>query len=102
MTVADGLLRAQALDAYETIPSLEKHGELTRLILAEVSLLTEKYRNVRRHDVPHIAELAGLLDVFWQEVEMENTRGAAKDPAFYPEAVRVAEPAQVREATAAG
>jgi hypothetical protein len=72
MTVeADGLQRARALEAYEAIPSLDHHGELTRLILAEVSLLTEKYRNVRRHEVPHIQELAGLLDVLWQEVEME-------------------------------
>lgn len=68
---ADGLLRARALAAYEAIPSLDYHGELTRLILAEVSLLTEKYRHVRRHEVPHIQELAGLLDVLWQEVEME-------------------------------
>ena len=66
----DGILRAQALEAYEAIPSLDVHGELTRLILTEVALLTRKYRCVRRHDVPHIAELTGLLDVFWQEVEM--------------------------------
>ena len=71
MTPSDGLLRAQAFEAYEAIPSLDAHGELTRLILAEVSLLTEKYRNVRRHDVPHIKELSGLLDVLWQEVEMD-------------------------------
>lgn len=73
---ADGLLRAQALEAYEAIPSLDSHGELTRLILTEVSLLTEKYRHVRRHQVPHIEELAGLLDVLWQEVEMEFTAKA--------------------------
>ena len=66
------------LRAHEAIPSLDTHGELTRLILAEVSLLTEKYRLVRRHDVPHISELAGLLDVFWQEVEMDFA--AARDP----------------------
>lgn len=71
MADTDGLLRAQALEAYEAIPSLDSHGELTRLILTEVSLLTEKYRYVRRHQVPHIEELAGLLDVLWQEVEME-------------------------------
>nr|WP_295369980.1 hypothetical protein [uncultured Sphingosinicella sp.] len=72
MTVdVDGLRRARALEAYEAIPSLDHHGELTRLILAEVSLLTEKYRHVRRHEVPHIQEIAGLLDVLWQEVEME-------------------------------
>ena len=65
----EALLRAQAIEAYEAIPSLDTHGELTRLILAEVSLLTEKYRLVRRHDIPHIRELAGLLDVFWQEVK---------------------------------
>jgi hypothetical protein len=70
MVDCDGMMRAQALEAYEAIPSLDAHGELTRLILAEVSLLTEKYRHVRRHDVPHIEELAGLLDVLWQEVEM--------------------------------
>lgn len=69
---SDCMLRAQAFEAYEAIPSLDLHGENIRLILAEVSLLTEKYRCVRRHDVPHIAELAGLLDVLWQEVEMAN------------------------------
>jgi hypothetical protein len=72
MAASDGLLRAQAIEAYEAIPSLDAHGELTRLILAEVSLLAHKYRYVRRHDVPHIEELAGLLDVLWQEVEMVN------------------------------
>ena len=77
MADCDGLLRAQALEAYEAIPSLDTHGELTRLILAEVTLLTQKYRNVRRHDVPHIQELAGLLDVLWQEVEMVAARGPA-------------------------
>lgn len=71
MTDCDALLRAKAVEAYEAIPSLDAHGELTRLILAEVSLLTEKYRHVRRHDVPHIQELSGLLDVLWQEIEME-------------------------------
>jgi len=74
MILSDGLLRAEALGAYEAIPSLDTHGEVTRLILTEVSLLTEKYRHVRRHDVPHIAELAGLLDLLWQEVEMETAR----------------------------
>lgn len=68
---SDGVLRVQAVEAYDAIPSLDRHGELTRLILAEVSLLTEKYRKVRRHDVPHIKEIAGLLDVLWQEVEMD-------------------------------
>ncbi len=66
----DSALRVQAMEAYEAIPSLDAHGEMTRLILTEVSLLAEKYRNVRRHDVPHIREIAGLLDVLWQEVEM--------------------------------
>jgi hypothetical protein len=72
----DGLLRAQAIEAYEGIPSLDAHGELTRLILAEASLLAQKYRYVRRHDIPHIAELVGLIDVLWQEVEMANVRRA--------------------------
>ena len=80
MTQSDGQLRAQAFEAYESIPSLDAHGELTRLILAEVSLLTEKYRLVRRHDIPHIRELAGLLDVFWQEVEMRIADKAPKEP----------------------
>lgn len=73
-TTSDSALRAQVLDAYEAIESLEDHGELVRLILAEVTLLSEKYRNVRRHDVPHVSELAGLLDVLWQEVEMVQSR----------------------------
>ena len=76
MSECEGLLRARALEAYEAIPSLDAHGELTRLILAEVALLTKKYRCVRRHDVPHIAELSGLLDVLWQEVEMAEAGGA--------------------------
>lgn len=80
MTAPDALLRAQALEAYEAVPSLDAHGELTRLILAEVSLLTEKYRHVRRHDVPHIQELSGLLDVLWQEIEMELSAADAPVP----------------------
>ena len=81
MNVTEGLLRAQALEAYESISSLDTHGELARLILAEVTLLAEKYRNVRRHEVPHIKEIAGLLDVLWQEVEMQNVtaRGGRED-----------------------
>ncbi len=84
MTQCDAELRAQALEAYEAIPSLDDHGELARLILAEVSLLTEKYRLVRRHDIPHIRELAGLLDVFWQEVEMRVADKAPKEPTLAP------------------
>jgi hypothetical protein len=79
MMDTDGPLRAQAVEAYESIPSLDAHGELARAILAEVSLLTEKYRHVRRHDVPHIRELSGLLDVLWQEVEMEYAAAHAAD-----------------------
>jgi hypothetical protein len=79
MNVSEGLLRAEAVEAYETIPSLDAHGELARLILAEVSLLTGKYRHVRRHDVPHIKELSGLLDVLWQEVDMELAKGDPGD-----------------------
>jgi hypothetical protein len=70
MASAETERRVQAIDAFESLPSLDAHGELVRLILVEASLLVEKYRNVRRHDVPHIAELSGLLDVLWQEVEM--------------------------------
>lgn len=65
----EAVARADAIAAFEAVPSLDDHGELARLILAEVSLLTRKYRCARRHDVPHIAELTGLLDVFWQEVD---------------------------------
>jgi hypothetical protein len=62
--------RVQATEAYDAIPSLDNHGEMIRLILVEVSLLAEKYRSVRRHDIPHVRELSGLLDVLWQEIEM--------------------------------
>ena len=79
ITQSDCMLRAQALEAFEAIPSLDVHGENIRLILAEVSLLTDKYRHVRRHDVPHIAELSGLLDLLWQEVEMANS-GVEEEP----------------------
>ncbi|WP_157217743.1 hypothetical protein [Flavisphingomonas formosensis] len=66
----DALHRVEVIEALEAIPSLDAHGELARLILAETALLVEKYRYVRRHDIPHIAELIGLYDVLWQEVEM--------------------------------
>jgi hypothetical protein len=69
----DHVLRANVVEAYEAVPSLDKHAELIRLILAEATLLTERYRNVRRPDVPHVNELAGLLDVLWQEIEMPQT-----------------------------
>lgn len=80
MTHSDDELRAQAFEAYDAIPSLEEHGELVRLILAEVSLLTEKYRCVRRHDIPHIRELIGLVDVLWQEIEMRSSDAATRAP----------------------
>jgi len=64
----ESIARADAVASFEAIPSLDAHGEIARLILAEVSMLTRKYRCARRHDVPHIAELTGLLDLFWQEV----------------------------------
>lgn len=72
MVDADNDLRAQVLEAYEAVGSLDRHGELVRLLLVEVSLLAEKYRKVRRHDVPHIAQISGLLDVLWQEIEMDR------------------------------
>jgi hypothetical protein len=71
MIESDGFFRAKELEAYEAMGSLDGHGELVRLILAEASLLAEKYRYVSRHDVPHVRELAGLIDLLWQEVEME-------------------------------
>jgi len=70
----DAILRSQAVDGYDAVPSLDAHGEMIRLILVEVSLLAERYRYVSRHDIPHVKELAGLLDVLWQEVEMETAR----------------------------
>lgn len=78
----DSLQRARVLEAYESIPSLDAHGEVMRLILAEASLLAEKYRCVRRHDVPHVREIAGLLDLLWQEVDMVHATGATEQPAF--------------------
>lgn len=69
---SDNLLRAKEIEAYEAIGSLDRHAEVVRLILAEVSLLTDKYRYVRRHEVPHIRELSGLIDLLWQEVEMQS------------------------------
>lgn len=72
MIKSDGFFRAKELDAYEAMGSLDAHGEIVRLILAEASLLAEKYRYVQRHDVPHVRELAGLIDLLWQEIEMES------------------------------
>jgi hypothetical protein len=71
MIESDGFFRAKELEAYEALGSLDEHGEIVRLILAEASLLAEKYRYVRRHEVPHVREIAGLIDLLWQEVEME-------------------------------
>jgi len=70
----DALRRVEVIEAYEAIPSLDAHGELMRLILVEASLLAEKYRYVRRHDIPHIGELVGLFDLLWQEVDMARAR----------------------------
>ena len=77
---SDNVLRAKEIEAYEGIASLDTHGELVRLILAEASLLADKYRYVRRHDVPHIRELSGLIDLLWQEVEMHSARPPELSP----------------------
>ena len=79
MIASDNVLRAKELEAYEAI-SLDEHVELVRLILAEASLLADKYRYVRRHDVPHVREIAGLIDLLWQEVEMDAEKVAEVDP----------------------
>ena len=76
---SDGLLRAKELEALEGI-SLDQHGEIVRLILAEVSLLSEKYRYVQRHQVPHVRELAGLVDLLWQEIEEQSVRPRELSP----------------------
>ena len=80
MIESDGFFRAKELEAYEAMGSLDQHGELVRLILAEASLLAEKYRYVRRHDVPHIRELAGLIDLLWQEIETDDARAPEPSP----------------------
>ena len=77
---SDNVLRAKEVEAYEAIGSLDLHGELVRLILAEASLLADKYRYVRRHDVPHIHELSGLIDLLWQEIEMESAKPLETSP----------------------
>lgn len=77
---SDNVLRAKEVEAYEAIGSLDRHGEIVRLILAEVSLLADKYRFVRRHDVPHIRELSGLIDLLWQEIEMESVKPSETSP----------------------
>ena len=71
MIASDGFFRAKELEAYEALGSLDEHAEIVRLILAEASLLAEKYRYVAHHDVPHVRELAGLIDLLWQEIEMD-------------------------------
>lgn len=70
--VPESVVRAKELEAYEAV-GLEEYGEIIRLILAEASMLSEKYRYVRRHDVPHVRELTGLIDLLWQEIEMHST-----------------------------
>jgi hypothetical protein len=80
MIESDGFFRAKELEAYEAMGSLDEHGEIVRLILAEASLLAEKYRYVQRHDVPHVRELAGLIDLLWQEIEMESVPARQTNP----------------------
>jgi len=80
MIASDGLFRARELEAYEAMGPLDRHGDTIRLILAEASLLAEKYRYVARHDVPHVRELAGLIDLLWQEIEMESVVVAEPNP----------------------
>ena len=80
MIRSDGIYRAKELEAYEAMGSLDEHAETVRLILAEASLLAEKYRYVARHDVPHVRELAGLIDLLWQEIEMEAVVVAESSP----------------------
>jgi hypothetical protein len=80
MIRSDGFFRAKELEAYEAMGSLDQHGETVRLILAEVSLLAEKYRYVRRHDVPHVRELATLIDLLWQEIEMDSIAVPERNP----------------------
>ena len=80
MIKSDGFFRAKELEAYEALGSLDEHGEIVRLILAEASLLAEKYRFVRRHEVPHVREIAGLIDLLWQEIEMESVEVPERNP----------------------
>ena len=80
MIESDGFFRAKELEAYERLGSLDAHGEIVRLILAEASLLAEKYRYVARHDVPHVRELASLIDLLWEEIEMETARLPESSP----------------------
>ena len=80
MIKSDGFFRAKELEAYEALGSLDEHAETVRLILAEASLLAEKYRYVQRHDVPHVRELSGLIDLLWQEIEMETLKTEEVNP----------------------
>jgi hypothetical protein len=80
MIQSDNVLRAKEIEAYEALGSLDQHGELVRLILAEASLLADKYRYVQRHDVPDVRELSGLIDLLWQEFEMDSARKCEPGP----------------------
>jgi hypothetical protein len=80
MIRSDGFFRAKELEAYEGLGSLDAHAEIVRLILAEASLLAEKYRYVARQDVPHVRELAGLIDLLWQEIELEGVHVEETNP----------------------
>jgi len=80
MIASDGFFRAKELEAYEGLGSLDEHAEIVRLILAEASLLAEKYRYVARHDVPHVREIAGLIDLLWQEIEIDAVPVSETNP----------------------
>jgi hypothetical protein len=70
---SEASLRADAVEEFDAI-KLENHDDLIREILVEVALLSRKYKNVRRHDIPHVAELSGLLEVLRQEAEMQRAK----------------------------
>jgi hypothetical protein len=70
---SEASLRADVIEEFEAL-KLESHDHLIREILVEVALLSRKYKNVRRHDIPHLVELSGLLEVLRQEAEMERAK----------------------------
>ena len=43
-------------------------------------MLSEKYRYVQRHDVPHVRDLTKMIDLLWQEIEMESCGEPNVDP----------------------
>lgn len=58
------------LKLFGDLQSLDQPEQLVMPILLEAGLLVDAYRHVRRHDIPHLAELTRHVDALMRELEI--------------------------------